>query len=253
LHSTLAGRSQGRFHGLLGAHCWGSAQGQNPAARAASKRVQSRKRRRRRWLQSYREVERLARLHPQHLWVSVTDREGDIYEVLQRSHWARGSAPVCWFGPGTIAPSWIIRDKRSSNTPAGLSQRAFMSRSVPEIEGRAAREATLSISCRAPWVGASALSEKEPAITLWWSWPARLARQTGGADSVALADRPSRRTPSRCHRASPMVCQALVDRRVSPSSQKADCQVEARQLRTRERLQRALAIDMVVAWENYGP
>lgn len=84
LHSTLALDPQGRFFGLLGADCWARPKGKTPRRRRHQKESILKKERAR-WLQSYREVQRLARLHPQHLWVSVTDREGDIYEVFNQA------------------------------------------------------------------------------------------------------------------------------------------------------------------------
>ncbi|MDA1277071.1 MAG: transposase DNA-binding-containing protein, partial [Verrucomicrobia bacterium] len=85
LHSTLAVSPQGQFLGLLHAHCW------TRPTRKKSRRARSRHQKKIneketfRWLEGFRHVERLAHLYPDHRWVSVNDREGDIYELLQET------------------------------------------------------------------------------------------------------------------------------------------------------------------------
>ena len=85
LHSTLAVSPQGDCFGLLQAHCW--ARPQRKKSRRAPSRQQKKisEKETFRWLEGFRRVEQLAQFHPEEQWVSVSDREGDIYEVLLKA------------------------------------------------------------------------------------------------------------------------------------------------------------------------
>jgi hypothetical protein len=246
LHSTLAVDPQGRFHGLLGAHCWARPKGKTPRRRSNQKESILKKETAR-WLQSYREVERLARLHPQHLWVSVTDREGDIYEVFNEATGAGQCAGLLVRARHDRSlldyPQQTLFEHARELKPAGI----YVAH-VPRDQGRAAREATLSISFERVRLAPPRYHEKEPAITLW----VVLAREIGAPDGVEpiqwclLTTVPTHTLADAIERVQWYVRRWLIEEfhRVL----KSGCQVQARQLRTRERLQRALAIDMVVAW-----
>jgi hypothetical protein len=123
-HSTRTLSPPGDWFGLLHAHCW-----------AGPKRKKSRRARSRpdkkiseketcRWLDGFRQVERLAQLEPHPQWVSVNDREGDIYEALQAA-----TAPGHRAGlqPAAPADRWL-----STAQWQALSSDGHRTQHVPE-------------------------------------------------------------------------------------------------------------------------
>lgn len=247
LHSTLAVDPEGSFYGLLGARSWARPKRKSSRRRRRSHKETILKKETARWLESYREVEQMARLHPQHLWVSVADREGDIYEMFREAS-----------APGQCA-SLLVRARHDRclmdhagvklfEHLRGLNTAGFHVVHVPRDQGRAAREATLSISFECLRLAPPRYHEKEPPITLW----VVVAREIGAPPGVEpihwclLTTVPVHTLADAIERVQWYVRRWLIEEfhRVL----KSGCQVEARQLCTRERLQRALAIDMVVAW-----
>ena len=247
LHSTLAVSPQGEFFGLLHAHGW-----------ARPKRKKSRRARSRhhkdiseketfRWLESFRHVEQLARAYPQPQWVSVADREGDLYAVLQAAT-----------APGHRAGLLVrARHDRSVLGQPGKTLFKYMRRlpeagrgtvGVPRHENQLARAATLSIRFAAVSFPAPRYHSGQAAIPLWGVW-AQEVNPPAGQKPIRwclLTTVPVRTLAEAMERIAWYVKRWTIEEfhRVL----KSGCQVEARQLTTRARLQRALAIDMVVAW-----
>jgi Transposase DNA-binding/Transposase Tn5 dimerisation domain len=247
LHSTLAVSPQGNLFGVLHAHCW-----------ARPKRKKSRRARSRhdkkiseketfRWLESFRDVEHLAHLYPQHQWVSVNDREADIYEVLQEAS-----------APGHQAGLLVrARHDRSLLDQRGKTLFKYMRRlpeagtytvRVPRHENQPAREVTLSIRFAAVNFSAPRYHSGQAPLSLWAVWAQEVNPPSGQKPIrwCLLTTVPVHTLAQAIERIEWYVKRWTIEEfhRVL----KSGCQVEARQLTTRARLQRALAIDMVVAW-----
>jgi hypothetical protein len=246
LHSTLAVSPEGQFFGLLQAHGW-----------ARPKRKKSRRARSRhakdiseketfRWLESFRHVEELAQLYPQHQWVSVEDREGDIFQVLQEA-----TAPGHRAGLLVRARhdrSLVGRRTSLFKYLRRLPEAGTYTVQVPRHEQQPAREATLSIRFAEVSLPAPRYHSGQPPVTLWAVWAQEIDPLPGNKPIrwCLLTTVPVRTLAEAIQRIQWYVKRWTIEEfhRVL----KSGCQVQARQLTTRARLQRALAIDMVVAW-----
>lgn len=254
VHSTLALSEQGQVFGLLQVHCW------NRPRRRRRGRTRNRHSRRAkklreketaRWLNSFRCVEQWAQGYPQQQWVSVSDREGDIFELFQEA-----TRPTCRAG-------LLVRarhDRRLVNKHGKKTKKTLFRQMrrlppggtytirVPRHEGEPARQATLSLSWSEFTLAAPGKRQGQAPVRMW-------------AVYAKEVDPPAGHKPIRWYLLSSVpvgnLAEALrclewyVKRWTIEEFHrvlKSGCQVEARQLMTRERLQRALAIDMVVAW-----
>jgi len=247
LHSTLAVSPQGDFYGLLDARCWARPQ------RKKSRRARSRhdkkisEKESFRWLEGFRHVDQLAQLYPDRQWVSVSDREGDIYEVLQEA-----AAPEHRAGLLVRA-----RHDRSLLDPRRTTLFKYLRRlppagthtvRVPRHEDQPAREVTLSVSFAQVRCAAPRYHSGQPPLTLWAVWAQEIDPPAGQKPIrwCLLTTVPVQTLAQAIERIAWYVKRWTIEEfhRVL----KSGCQVEARQLTTGARLQRALAIDMVVAW-----
>ena len=248
LHSTLALSSQGDSFGLLHAHCW--ARPQRKQLRRVGLRNDNKaisEKETFRWLQGFRHVEQLAISYPDHQWVSVNDREGDIYEVLQAAT-----------APGHRAGLLVrARHDRSLLDQRGKTLFKYLRQlpeggtytvRVPRRENQPAREATLSVRFAPVRFSAPRHLKGQPPLSLWAVWAQEIAPPDGQQPIrwCLLTTVPVRTLAEAVERIQWYVKRWTIEEfhRVL----KSGCQVEARQLTTRARLQRALAIDMVVAW-----
>ena len=247
LHSTLAVSPEGQFFGLLDAHCWARPKHKKSRrARSRHKKDISQKETFR-WLESFRHVEQLAKSYPQHQWVNIEDREGDIYEVLREAT-----------APGYRAGLLVrARHDRPLLNQRGKSLFKYMRRHpeagtytvcVPRHENQPSREAILSIRFASVSFPSPRYHSGRPDITLWAVWAQEIDPPTGQKPIrwCLLTTVPVRTLADAIERIQWYVKRWTIEEyhRVL----KSGCKVEARQLLTRARLQRALAIDMVVAW-----
>lgn len=248
LHSTLALSPQGDMFGVLHAHCWARPQGKK--SRRAARRREKKKIHEKetfRWLEGFRHVELLAQSHPHQQWVSVSDREGDIYEVLREAtapgHRAgllvRARHDRSLLGPGRKSLFKHLRQ---------LPQAGTHTVRVPRHKDQPAREVTLSVRFAAVSFPAPRHHAKQSPLSLWAVWAQEIDPPSGQKPIgwCLLTTVPVTTLAEAVERIAWYVKRWPIEEfhRVL----KSGCQVEARQLTTRARLQRSLAIDMVVAW-----
>jgi hypothetical protein len=250
LHSTLAVSPEGQMLGVLHAHCWARPK-RKKYRRARSRQHQPiREKETFRWLEGFRQVDELAQRYPHHQWVSVNDREGDIYEVLQAA-----TAPAHCAG-------LLVRarhDRRLLDGHGKRGPRLFKylrklplagtySVRVPRHDHHPARVATLSIRFSEVTFSAPRYHGGEPPLSLWAVWAQEIDPPSGEEPIrwCLLTTVPVHTLAEAMERIQWYVKRWTIEEfhRVL----KSGCEVEARQLMTRARLQRALAIDMVVAW-----
>jgi hypothetical protein len=247
LHSTLAVSPQGQFFGLLHAHCWSRSKPKKKGRRPSRCKEKIKDKESFRWLESFRHVNQLAAAHPHHRWVSVEDREGDIYPVLQEA-----------LAPGSRA-GLLVRarhDRALLGKPAKklfgymrqLSEAGTWTTRVPRQEDQPAREVTLSIRFSKVTFCAPRHRSGQPPLSLWAVWAQEIDPPAGQKPICwcLLTTVPVGTLAQAIERLQWYTRRWIIEEfhRVL----KSGCQVEARQLTTRVRLQRALAIDMVVAW-----
>ena len=245
LHSTLAVSPEGQFFGLLDAHCW--TRPNRKKSRRSRRKKNIRQKESFRWLESFREVDQLAQLYPQHLWVNIEDREGDNYPVLQAAT-APGHHAGLLVRARHDRPLLDQRGKTLFKYMRQLPEAGTWTTLVPRHENKPAREVTLSIRFAAVRFPAPKLHSGQPPIALWAVW-AQEINPPSGQEPICwclLTTVPVRTLAEAIERIQWYVKRWTIEdfHRVL----KSGCQVEARQLTTRERLQRALAIDMVIAW-----
>lgn len=249
VHSTLAVNPAGRALGLVRVQRW--------ARDAKQFKTKSKKRNRQpieekesyRWLQSYQAAQQLAEQHPQSLVVSVADREGDIYEVLaQALQPAKGPRAQVLI---RAQHDRAVVDAKQSTLWALLGASALAGHTRVKVRGK------------------NGMPKREAKLEIRYT-PVRLKRPQGKGDQPELElwaieareiDTPAGVTPLCWRLLSSLPVNTLQEalERVQWYGQrwqievlhkvlKSGCQIELRQLETRERLERVLAVDLIVAW-----
>lgn len=246
LHSTLALSVEGQFFGLLHAHCWARPRGKKLRRTRSRHDLNIRQKETFRWLESFRRVEQLAQLYPQHLWVSIEDREGDIYDVLREA-----------ILPGHRA-GLLVRSRHDRSLVGTrktlfkymgqLPARGTLLVAVPRQQNQPLRTTLLTIRFAKVTFPAPRYHTGQAPIPLWAVWAEEMNPPHGqkAIRWCLLTTVPVQTLAQAIERIAWYVKRWTIEdfHRVL----KSGCQVEARQLATRQRLQRALAIDMVVAW-----
>ena len=246
LHSTLALSPEGQFAGLLEAQCWARPN------RKKSRRARSRREKKihekesARWLKSFLRIDQLAHQHPAQQWVSVGDRESDIYELLRAA-----TAPE--------ALARLLVRARHDRPLTGIKRTLFQHLrrldpagtcvvQVPRHHDQPARQATLRIGFDRVSLRAPAYHKGQGSISLWAVW-AQEINQPADCKPIAwclLTTASVGNLTQAVERIQWYVKRWIIEEfhRVL----KSGCQTQARQLCTGQRLQRVLALDMVVAW-----
>jgi len=245
LHSTLAVTPAGQPLGFL-----------HNAVRARGKRGLARSRHQRKladkesykWVESLSACQQLAPLCPDTLLVNVSDREGDLYELFVQALSVEAPAKV----------HLLVRarhDRKLEDHARTLWEEVARQRVAAPLKVRVGRRgdqpsrlATLSIRFCAVQLRAPTRQGGQPSIPLW-AIEAREVRPPKGVAPLVW----------RLLSTLPVTSAAEAIQRVSWYSQrwqievihkilKSGCQVEQRQLQTAQRLERALSVDLVVAW-----
>ncbi len=247
LHSTLAVSSEGQFFGVLRADCWARPTRKKSRRTLSRQRTNISEKETFRWLESFRHVDSLAQRYPDLQWVSVCDREGDIYEVLRQA-----TAPDHKAGLLVRARhDRSMLDRRSKSLFKYMRRRPVAGShiiSVPRHENQKARQTTLSIRFAEVNLPAPKHHSNARSFNLWVVWAQEINPPHGQKPIqwCLLTTVPVLTLADAIERIAWYVKRWRIEEfhRVL----KSGCQVEARQLTTSLRLQRALAIDMVVAW-----
>ncbi|HWH68777.1 MAG TPA: IS4 family transposase [Candidatus Sulfotelmatobacter sp.] len=248
LDSTLALSASGEFFGLLRGHCWHRPKHKG---RSTHQGQAFQEKETFRWLEGWRAVEHLAQEYPWQRWVSLFDREGDIFELFQEA-----TAPTC--RAGLVVRARHNRALVRKNGKKGkrrlfkymrhLPQAGTYKVQVPRHEGQPAREATLSVRWSAVSLAAPRYYEGEAPVSLW-AVSAQEINPPAGLKPICWCLLST--VPVRTLKEAIECLQWYVKRWTIEDYHrvlKSGCRAEARQLSTRERLERILAIDMVVAW-----
>ena len=231
VHPTLAVTPAGMALGVVDAWMWARGPKERPAVKEST-----------RWVEGYGIVADLAETVPDSRLVYVADREGDLRALMDTA--ARRGYPA----------DWLIRSRHDRNTADGdkLWDRLARSEALGEVEftlpaapGRPARvvrqtlyrdAVTLPARKGAPAVTATAIlarEEQPPTGQQAVAWRLLTNREADTLEAVVeLIDWYHRRWL------------AEIFFRIL----KSGCRVEALQLGTLERLERALVIYLIIAW-----
>jgi hypothetical protein len=247
LHSTLAVTPSGQPLGLLHS----AVRARDPQAVGAAQHRHAKptaQKESQKWLDSLSACQQVAARCPHTLLVNVADREGDLYDLfaqalapsqdphvhlLVRSKHNRslqGADHRLWetVGRGRVAGQLRVRVGRRGEQPARL--------------------ATLSIRFRQVTLQAPTRKAGQPPLTLW-AIEAREPRAPRGASPIVwrlLTTLPVTNLEEACQRVAWYAQRWQIE--VMHKVLKSGCQIEQRQLETAERLERVLAVDLVVAW-----
>jgi hypothetical protein len=245
LHSLLAFRPDGLPLGVLGVKCWARPQEPQSERGANAKAIDEKESVR--WVEALALGGQTARMMRQTQVVVITDREGDIYEMHDQTQ----------VGPPNLHS--LIRAQHDRNLEDHQKLWAWMgarplgdSRTIdlPRHHGQPARKATLevrwsSITFEAPKVGCK---RNWPAIQLWAVWVHEPNPPAGQEpiDWMLLTDLPITNASEAWEKVQWYCRRWGIEEwhRVL----KNGCEVERREFKTVEHLQRVLAFDLIVAW-----
>lgn len=247
LHSTLAVTPTGQPLGLL--HT--AVRARDPKA-AGSARHRHRKptaeKETQKWLESLSACQAVAAACPQTLVVNITDREGDCYDLFAQSQVA----------PADARAHLLVRskhDRRLAGEATRLWAHVGRRRSAGQLKVRVgrrgehpARLATLTIRFCAVTLQAPVRRAGQLPLPLW-AIEARELRPPAGVAPIVwrlLTTLPITALAEACEKVGWYAQRWQIE--VIHKVLKSGCQIEQRQLETAQRLERALAVDQVVAW-----
>lgn len=245
LHSTLAVTPTGQPLGFL--HNAVRARGKKPVARSRHQRKLADKESYK-WVESLSACQQVAPLCSDTLLVNVADREGDLYELFVQALSVEAPAKVHLLVRSRHNRKLQDRDRRLWQEVARQPVACTLKVRVGRRGDQPSRLASLSVRFCAVQLQAPSRQAQQPSLQLW----AIEAREVRPPKGVA---------PIVWHLLStlPVTCAQEALQRVSWYAQrwqievihkilKSGCQVEQRQLQTAQRLERALSVDLVVAW-----
>ena len=247
LHSTLAVTPGGLPLGLL----HNAVRARDPKAAGATKQRHKKpvaQKESQKWLDSLSACQQLAPQCPATLLVNVADREGDLYELF-----AQALAPAA--GPRV---QLLVRSRHNRKL-AGATARLWDAVAQEPVRGKLqvavgrrgeqpGRLATLSVRFREVRLAAPSRKASQPPLTLW-AIQAREMRPPKGAPPICwrlLTTLPVLGIAEALEKVAWYAQRWQIE--VLHKVLKSGCQIEQRQLHTAVRLERALSVDLVVAW-----
>jgi hypothetical protein len=247
LHSTLALTPTGQPLGLV--HT--AVRARDPKAAGAARqrhRKATAQKETQKWLDSLSACQALAAQCPQTLVVNIADREGDCYDLFAQAQTA----------PPDAYAHLLVRSKhnrRLAGTDTQLWAHVGGRRSAGQLKVRVgrrgeqpARLATLAIRFCAVTLQAPLRRKGQPPLQLW-AIEAREQRPPSGVAPIVwrlLTTLPITSLAEACEKVGWYAQRWQIE--VIHKVLKSGCKIEQRQLETAARLERALAVDQVVAW-----
>jgi hypothetical protein len=246
LHSMLAFREDGVGLGVLHAQCWARPEEENSGDPRGRNAKSIDEKESGRWLEAFGQAAEAARRLPQVQLVSITDREGDIYELHDQ---------------GQLAPPnlhTLIRAQHDRKLESHQKLWDFMARQpsqkrrlkVPRHKNQPARTATVQIHWGHPSLEAPATGVKKSwsGLKLYAIWVHEINPPPGvePIQWMLLTDLPVT-TAAQAWQKVQWYCQRW---RIEEWHRvlKSGCGAERREFKTAEHLQRVLVFDLIVAW-----
>jgi len=245
LHSLVAFTPQGVSLGVLDAQCWA----RDPAAFGSRHQRKSKpieEKESYKWVHSLRILQRAAAQTPHTQWVMIADREADVYELFQQAQ----QQPQ---GPALLVRANHNRNliDRERSLFAHLARAAVAGEvqvQVPRRPGQSARTATLTVRFRAVRLQPPGGKGQCPALTVW-AVEARELHSPRGIRPIhwrLLTTLPVGTLAEAVEKLQWYCVRWSIE--VFHKVLKSVCRVEAVQLQQAARLQRYVAIKLVVAW-----
>jgi hypothetical protein len=247
LHSTLAVTPSGLPLGML--HT--AVRARDPKVAGSAKQRHSKpiaQKESHKWLDSLSACQQVAPQCPETLLVNVTDREGDLYDLF-----AQALAPT-----DDPRVHLLVRSRHNRRLAAeerllwdAVGRRRAAGQFKVQVGRRGeqpARLATLSIRFGQVSLAAPTRQADQPPLTLWAIQARELHPPKGAAPILwrLLTTLPVTCVEEACQKVRWYAQRWQIE--VLHKVLKSGCKIEQRQLETAARLERALAVDQVVAW-----
>ena len=245
LHSLVVFSPEGTPLGVLEAQCW-ARDPVNFGSRHQRHHKPIEQKESGKWLRSFQALQRAATQTPQTRWVFVADREADLYELFALAQ----QVPQ--------GPALLVRARHDRRLDHGerklfhyLAQAPLAGRvriQVPRRPGQRARTATLEVRFCAVRLPPPTPTANQPVLTLW-TVEARESHPRKGVAPIhwrLLTTLPVHTLAEAIKKLHWYCVRWGIE--VFHKVLKSGCGVEEAQLQTAARLQRYLAIKLVVAW-----
>ena len=246
LHSLLAFRPDGMPLGVLDAQCWARAQSASSDGRDRNAKSIDEKESLR-WVEALRRAAAAALRMPQTQLVSITDREGDLYELHDAAQ----------IGPANLHV--LVRAQHDRNLESHQKLWAFMQAQpvseqrkidLPRRQGQPRRTAVVEMRWACVSIHAPSAGHKKswPPLSLWAIWVHEPSPPDGvePIDWMLLTDMPIHSAQEAWQRVQWYCRRWGIEE--WHRALKTGCGVEQREFKTAEHLQRSLAFDLIVAW-----
>lgn len=243
VHDTLALTPDGLPLGLLDIQVW-SRSPEEYGKKKDKKKLPIEEKESYKWLKSFQAVEKLTAQTRQTTWISVGDREADIYELFELANASQTHLLVRSIQNRKTKEEKLLWDLLEQETPLGE-----IKVHVPKGNKRKARDATLQI--RAKKVDIVKPKKNKEDTRLW----ALLVIETEGPSDEdplcwkLLTTLEVNNFEQACEKVEWYTARWGVE--VYHKVLKSGCKVEDRRLGDVEKIKRCLAIDLVVAWRLY--
>ena len=248
LHDTMAFNPDGIPLGLIDVQCWARDDRQFSKVREDHHKLPIEQKESHKWLVSFRKIAHAQQRCPQSIFVSIGDREADIYELFELA--LRES-----FSP---KPQLLVRamhDRRLAENQGHLWERlarqevsGIQEVRIPRQGNRPARVARLEVRFAQVGLKPPPRKSKLPDLTVW----AVLAREISppeGVDSLEWLLLTTMEVDTFEQAVEKLAWYTVRwGIEVFHRTLKSGCKIEQRQLGTADRIETCLAIDMVVAW-----
>jgi Domain of unknown function (DUF4338)/Transposase Tn5 dimerisation domain/Transposase DNA-binding len=249
LHETMAYNLEGTPLGLLDVQCW-ARDPEQPCKREQRYQLPLQAKESSKWLVSHAAASQLQAHYPEHLVVSVGDREADLYELFvqaqQRPQAAkilvRARQPRRLVEP-SAEPTQLWPALRQSPAAGGIELK------VPRKKNQPARTVQLEVHFLEVRLRAPKRKPELGAVRCWALCALESTAPPAGVEPIEwmlLTNVPVRTLAEAVEKLQWYALRFQIE--VYHRVLKSGCQIEERQLGNAERIEACLAIDLVVAW-----
>lgn len=239
LHDTVVFTTAGIPLGVLDAQTWArDPEEHGKKAKRKQKRIEEKESYK--WLRSLQATAGAMTEVPGVQWVSIGDREADIYELFERAQQKGVSFLVRSFHNRKVSEDTKVWEVVDREIPAG--------RMKVSVKGKDKRERVAELEIRFREVRVKNPKRQKEDITLWAIRAKEVSSPKGeeGLDWKLLTNREIRDFEQACEKVQWYTVRFRIE--IFHKILKSGRRSEDRRLRSLDRLERCLAIDMITAW-----
>jgi len=249
LHDTLAVTPQGVPLGLVDIQCY-TRDKESWRKKEKHHSLPGEGKESQRWIASFEATARLQKQCPKTTLVSVADREADFYSLFLQAT-ATPQAPhllIRAFQKRSLQGEYrSYLEKLESQPVAGIQ-----TITVPRRGNHPSRQAQLAVRFLEVTLNPPYYLKQERAVTLWAVSAQEETIPTDGSEPVSwilLTTMPVHNFSDACERIRWYCQRWLIE--VYHRTLKSGCKIEERQLKSADRMENCLAIDLIVAWRIF--